>query len=123
MISLIVASVASSLILATMSLSSPHVSFNAVNQIQLLLLLLLLHVHFPKSVVNYIRSLSSALIDFKISMQLIPEENQLVTTFEHDQPNDDLYIIGLESGSAIINIADPLLSFFILVLITLAVLP
>lgn len=102
-------SAASNIALALISSSSPHSIFQMINQIQLLLLLLLLDIYLPLKVVNYIRSLVMALVDFNINYSSLPVIGLIINIFNYEQPEDDFYITELESGSSLINISGVIL--------------
>ena len=103
------ASAVSNIALALASSSSPHSIFQMINQIQLLLLLLLLNIYLPSKVVNYIRSLVMALIDFDIDYSFLPVIGDIINTFDYEQPEDDFYVAELESGSSLMNISGVIL--------------
>ena len=99
-------SAAMNVISSSMSNPSPNSTFSLVNQIQLLLLLLWLPAYLPLKVIDYIRSLAMSLIEFNIDWSFIFVFKKMINWFDYEQPSDQLYITGVTSGSAFINMAD-----------------
>ena len=96
---------------SSMSNPSPNSTFSLVNQIQLLLLLLWLPAYLPLKVIDYIRSLAVSLIEFNIDWRFIFVFKKMINWFDYEQPSDQLYITGVTSGSAFINMADTIAIF------------
>lgn len=76
-----------------------------INAVQLLLLLPLIGAYLPLSVVDFIRGMSVSLFDVEfLNLSENPETRDSVSGISFDQTDPYLYLIGLESGSSIINI-------------------
>ncbi|CAI2374756.1 unnamed protein product [Moneuplotes crassus] len=81
----------------------PRKIFSSVNQIQLMLILLLFPFDLPPRVVAYLKSLKGFLFlfDFKCSF---PNFHELFKSFDYEQSNSQLKMLGLSSGSALVNL-------------------
>ncbi|CAI2381653.1 unnamed protein product [Moneuplotes crassus] len=99
-----------------MSLSSANSALASLNQLQLLILLVLLEVPLPLKVVNYLRSMSFTLINFSIDWSSIEGIRIIVDQIDHSQDREDFVVIGIESGSTLLNLASLLLLICLIVL-------
>ena len=105
MTSILGAGVGINLINAVLGSSSPQASLNMVNAVQLLLLLPLIGSYLPIDIIQFIRSMNFSLFDFEfLSLEGNPETEDDVSNVSFEQKNPFLYLIGLESGSSMINL-------------------
>jgi cysteine-rich repeat protein len=85
--------------------SAPQASLNMVNAVQLLLLLPLIGAYLPKSVLDFIRSMNFSLFNFEfLSLEGNPETKDEISNISFKQDDTVLYLIGLKSGSWMINL-------------------
>lgn len=84
--------------------SSTNSALAALNQIQLLILLLVLKVHLPVKVINYLKSLASSLINISIDWSFIPLFKQISEWLDYPQIRDDFDLIDITSGSSLLNL-------------------
>ncbi|CAI2377858.1 unnamed protein product [Moneuplotes crassus] len=90
---------------------------SSINQLQLLILLLLLEIHLPSIVVNYLRSLSISLISTNIDWGSFTGFRTVWNWFDCPQERTDFEMIDISSGSTIINL-NTLVGIFVTFLIT-----
>jgi hypothetical protein len=86
--------------------------------LQLILLLPLIGAYLPYDVLLYIRGLNFSLFDFGIPFTIID-----YSSFEFDQPDTYLYLIGLEYGSSMINILNITFTFLLVPILHLLLTP
>jgi cysteine-rich repeat protein len=94
-----------SIVNALMNNSSISGSFSMLNAVQLILLLPLIGAYLPDDVLSFIRGMDFSLMNFDIfdfydSKNI---DNQFGINFDFEQADPYLYLIGLESGSTLIN--------------------
>ena len=87
------------------SSSSSSSSFGMMNQIQLVILLPLVGAYLPEKIYDYLKSMNASLFN----LGFLPTNNSpsvvsFKSMFDFKQPNSYLYLIGLESGSSLVNI-------------------
>ena len=79
--------------------------FGAVNQLQLMLLFPLFRLFVPTIIVKFYESLDWTLFSFNfISLGQIPVVNEIWESFEEEQEDMYLNIIGIEQTSSLLNI-------------------
>ena len=85
--------------------SSSQSSFGMINQIQLILIIPLISAYLPDDIIDFIKAMNESLFNFKF---LPTEDSSLMESiknyFDFQQTNSYLYLLGLESGSALVNI-------------------
>jgi len=104
MISIIAVVVALNIIGGMMSQSSTNSALSSLNQLQLLMLLLLLEIFLPLKVINYLRSLSSSLLNINIDWSFFIVFKKLVDWFDYPQERADFDMIDISSGSTLLNL-------------------
>lgn len=117
------AAVAMNFVSSFLNQASPHSTFAAINQIQLLLLLLLLKIYLPQKIINYIRSLSITLFNLNIDPSFWGGGEWIVSSFDFEQEREDLWTAGMESGSTFINLFDSVLILLSVSIVHLLILP
>lgn len=95
----------SSMVALTSSSGSSSASFGMVNQLQMIILLPLLDSFIPQKIMDFIKAMSDSLFQ----MDFLPtEDSSFMETvnenFDFFQFNLYLYVLGLESGSAVVNV-------------------
>ena len=102
--------------------SQQHSIFNAVNTLQLLLLLPLVGTYLPISVYDFIRSMQTSLINF----DFIPYKDSLtshgfLSKFMFEQEDPYLSHIGIETSSCVVNLTNAASIFCLIILLHLLV--
>ena len=99
--------IASNLVLIAFSSSSSSSSnsFGMLNQIQLVILLPLIGAYIPVKIYDYLKSMNTSLLN----LNFLPTNNSdstisIKSLFDFKQPNSYLYLLQLDSGSALVNI-------------------
>jgi hypothetical protein len=100
----------SSMAALTTSSSSSSSSFGMVNQLQMIIILPLLGSFVPQKIMDFVKAMSDSL--FK--MEFLPTNGSSLMDsmnehFDFFQYNLYLYVLGLESGSAVVNIINLLI--------------
>jgi cysteine-rich repeat protein len=114
------ASVAASIV----SLSPPSGLWQAMNMMQLFLLLLLFRVYLPDKIKGFISSSSLFSLSFKLSfLYNIPYVGYFLEHIDFEQGNSTLKESGVISGNIFTNIQAHLFAFTIIALIHLIVIP
>jgi cysteine-rich repeat protein len=108
---------AGSVVGSTITMSSPNGMWQTMNFIQLLLLLLLLDVHLPQKIIDFITSTSFFSLSFRIPFV----ENSflfssLLEFFDFGQQNPTLEMMGVENGSTLKNIFSQIFIIFVVVI-------
>jgi cysteine-rich repeat protein len=104
--------------------ASPQASLNMVNSIQLLLLLPLIGAYIPRNIIDFIRGMNFSLFDFDfLSLEGNPETKEEVSNLSFEQDNPYLYLIGLESGSWMVNLLAITGLFSVIPLVHLIIIP
>jgi cysteine-rich repeat protein len=108
----------SSMTALTSSSSSSSSSFGMVNQLQMIILLPLLDTFIPQKIMDFIKAMSDSL--FK--MEFLPTDDSAFLDsvnekFDFFQYNLYLYVIGLESGSAVVNVINLLIVTFMILVV------
>ena len=85
--------------------ASTQSSFGMMNQIQLLITLPLIGIYIPDTIFDYIKSMNSSLFN----PSFLPTDNSqsiidLKSYFKFEQKNSYLFLLGLQDGSALVNI-------------------
>ena len=93
------------LITALWSSSSPQSSLTMLNAVQLILLLPLIGAYLSPNVLDFIRGMKACLLNFDFMPANPIHIGNVDNLVDFDQQNPYLYLIGLESGSSVINIA------------------
>ncbi|CAI2381897.1 unnamed protein product [Moneuplotes crassus] len=96
--------------------SSPSTIFSSINQLQLLMLFLLCEIFLPLKVVNYLRSLSSALFDINIDWSFFTVFRKIIEWFDYPQDRDDFDTIDISSGSSLINLNTLIATFGVFII-------
>ena len=98
--------IASNLVLTVFSSSSSSSnSFGMLNQIQLVILLPLIGAYIPEKIYDYLKSMNTSLFN----LNFLPSSSSgstinIKSLFDFKQPNSYLYLLQLNSGSALVNI-------------------
>ena len=86
------------------NMSSPQGIWIALNQFQLILLLLLTNSHIPKSIVNYLTGMKATTCSLNfIPFKDIPGVKILLNWFDYDLTDSNLESFGIFSGSSLLN--------------------
>ena len=100
------------------NMSSPQGIWIAMNQFQLILLLLLTNSHIPKSIVDYLSGMKATTCSLNfIPFKDIPGLNTIVDWFRFDQSMDNLSYFGIFSGSSFSNNFS-LICVFVIIMMT-----
>jgi hypothetical protein len=115
--------ISSSVLTAMMSSGSSSSSFGMMNQLQLIIVLPLLGSYIPFKVMDFIKAMNDSMFTFGF----IPSENTTLVNYidekySFDQPNTYLFLLQLESGSAIVNVVNLLITIFTFITIHLLIL-
>jgi hypothetical protein len=107
----------SSTIALVSSSSSTSSSFGLINQLQMIMLLPILDSYIPDKILDFIKSMRDSLFNIEfLSTDGLTFLDPFNEKFDFFQYNLYLYLLGLESGSAIVNVINSLImSFFIIV--------
>lgn len=98
----IVAGMVFNVITAVASSSSPQSSLTMLNSVQLILLLPLIGTYLSANTLDFIRGMKFCLFSFDLMPESLFSSTKSYVNFE--QNNTYLYLIGLESGSTLLNI-------------------
>ena len=88
-------------------------SFGMMNQLQMIIILPLFGSYIPSKVMDFLKSMSDSMFTFGF----LPTTDNVVVvwitdTFSFPQSNVFLYLLGLESGSAIVNVTNLIVAVF-----------
>lgn len=109
------AGVVSNFLSSLLNQSSSQSTFSSINQIQLLMLLVLLGAYLPSKIISYIRSISMTLLSFSLlSTRLFHFTSALFSLVSYAQPDPHLALIGISSGSTLLNIFDSLVTLLLI---------
>jgi hypothetical protein len=111
------------LLTALMSSGSSSSSFGMMNQLQLIIVLPLLGSYIPNKVMDFIKAMNDSMFTFGF----IPSKdttlvNYIEGKYSFDQPNTYLFLLQLESGSAIVNVVNLLIAISTFITIHLLIL-
>lgn len=120
--SIVLATMSINTISSMMSASSSQSIFASINQLQLIVLLVLYGVYLPGKVLNLIQSFNMSLLSLDIpSLPLFRSMSWFFIQFNYSQDNENLQIVGLSSGSTLINIMTPFFTALALVMLHILV--
>jgi hypothetical protein len=93
------------IISAILSLSNPTNLFQIINVIQIFMLIVLLDLYLPQKVLNILNSMNYFTLSFEIPfVNEFSYLNEFYDYLDFLPPKADYQIIGIESGSSLINI-------------------
>ena len=91
-------------VVAILTVSSPQGAFSMMNQQQLLLLLPLIGTDFPDKILQFIKGMDFALMNFQfLSPNSITQQDSWTSGISKKQEHEYLFSLGLESTSTLIN--------------------
>ncbi|CAI2371725.1 unnamed protein product [Moneuplotes crassus] len=102
-LAVVILSVIFNMISSIMNKEDSHMIFASVNQIQLMAMLLLLPFNLPLEVINYLKPLTKCLFVFDLKLPLL-DLSELLSIFHYEQGDFQLYMVGLHSGSTLVNL-------------------
>jgi hypothetical protein len=118
------AAMAASAVASTVSLSPPSGLWQAMNMMQLYLLLLLFRVYLPDKIKDFISSSSLFSLSFKLPfLHNIPYVGNFLEYIDFEQDNTTLKKSGVVSGNIFTNIQTHLLAFAVIALMHLMTVP
>ncbi|CAI2363878.1 unnamed protein product [Moneuplotes crassus] len=114
--SFIVILVGFSIICRSINQPGGNSALSFMNQIQLLILFVLLEIHLPLRVINFLRSLSVILVNLNISWSFFIAFREIIDWFDFPQNRADFEMININSGSTLLNL-NTLISLIIVFMI------
>jgi hypothetical protein len=102
--SVVAIGIAISLGASALSMSSPQGAFSIINQLNLFILLPMIGAYIPSKVIQILLGMNFAMFSFSfIPIEKTPLVTDLFNFIDYDQSDDYLDLVGLTSGSAILN--------------------
>ena len=102
--SVVGAAAGATMIFSFWNLSTPQGIWMAMNQFQLILLLLLTNSHIPNSIVEYLSGLKASTWSLNfIPFKDIPGFKWIIDSLDHELENKNLTYFGIKSGSTLSN--------------------
>jgi hypothetical protein len=115
---------AGSAVASSLNLSSPTGLYQAMNMVQLFLLLLLFGVYIPVEINNFLSSNSIFSLNFDLPfLKYIPYLGDMLTYLDISLNNSTLERFGVSSGSSLINILFQIAIFLLIFLLHLLLIP